>query len=40
MSYLPPELVPYVKYLAPPVVGAFIGYLTNRIAIKNVVSSP
>ncbi len=34
MSYLPPELVPYVKYLAPPVVGAFIGYLTNRIAIR------
>jgi uncharacterized membrane protein YheB (UPF0754 family) len=34
MSYLPPELVPYFKYLAPPVVGAFIGYLTNRIAIR------
>lgn len=34
MSYLPPELVPYVKYLIPPVVGAFIGYLTNRVAIR------
>ena len=34
MSYLSPDLIPYVKYLTPPVVGAFIGYLTNRIAIK------
>ncbi|MGB3211963.1 MAG: DUF445 family protein [Desulforhopalus sp.] len=34
MSYLPPELVPYIKYLTPPVVGAFIGYLTNRVAIR------
>ncbi len=34
MSYLPPELLPYIKYLTPPVVGAFIGYVTNRIAIK------
>jgi uncharacterized membrane protein YheB (UPF0754 family) len=34
MSYLPPELLPYVKYLTPPVIGAFIGYLTNRIAIR------
>lgn len=34
MSYLPPELLPYTKYLIPPVVGAFIGYVTNRIAIK------
>ena len=34
MSYFPPELAPYVKYLTPPVVGAFIGYLTNRIAIR------
>lgn len=34
MSYFPPEFVPYVKYLTPPIVGAFIGYLTNRIAIR------
>ncbi len=34
MSYLSPDLLPYVKYLTPPVVGAFIGYVTNRIAIK------
>ncbi len=34
MSYLSPDLIPYVKYLTPPVVGAFIGYVTNRIAIK------
>jgi uncharacterized membrane protein YheB (UPF0754 family) len=34
MSYLPPELLPYAKYLTPPLVGAFIGYLTNRIAIR------
>lgn len=34
MSFLPVELVPYVKYATPPLVGAFIGYLTNRVAIK------
>lgn len=34
MSYFPFELLPYTKYIAPPVVGAFIGYLTNRVAIK------
>ncbi|MCP3889129.1 MAG: DUF445 family protein [Desulfobulbaceae bacterium] len=34
MSYLPPEFLPYAKYIAPPVLGAFIGYLTNRVAIK------
>ena len=34
MSYFPPEMAPYVKYLVPPVVGAFIGYLTNRVAIR------
>lgn len=34
MSYFPPELVPYIKYLVPPAVGAFIGYLTNRVAIR------
>ncbi|TKB09296.1 DUF445 family protein [Desulforhopalus sp. IMCC35007] len=34
MSQLPVELLEYTKYIAPPVVGAFIGYVTNRIAIK------
>lgn len=34
MSYLSPELLPYIKYLTPPLIGAFIGYLTNRIAIR------
>ncbi len=34
MFYLSPEVLSYVKYLIPPIVGAFIGYLTNRIAIK------
>lgn len=34
MSYLSPELLPYVKYVTPPLIGAFIGYLTNRIAIR------
>jgi uncharacterized membrane protein YheB (UPF0754 family) len=34
MSYLPPELYPYIKYAAPPVVGAIIGYVTNKVAIK------
>ncbi len=34
MSYQFVELLPSVKYLIPPVVGAFIGYVTNRIAIK------
>lgn len=34
MSFLPVEFVPYIKYAAPPVIGAFIGYLTNRIAIR------
>jgi len=28
------ELPPYLIYAAPPLVGAFIGYLTNRIAIR------
>ena len=28
------ELSPYLFYAAPPLVGAFIGYLTNRIAIR------
>ena len=34
MSYLPPEIAPYIKYAAPPVIGAVIGYVTNRVAIK------
>lgn len=34
MSFLSPELLPYIKYATPPVVGAFIGYLTNRVAIR------
>jgi len=34
MSYLPPEMAPYIKYAAPPVIGAIIGYVTNRVAIK------
>lgn len=34
MLPLPPELLVYSKYLAPPLVGAFIGYLTNRVAIR------
>ncbi len=34
MSSLPPEIAVYSQYLAPPVIGALIGYLTNRIAIK------
>jgi uncharacterized membrane protein YheB (UPF0754 family) len=34
MPYLAPELIPYIKYATPPVVGAFIGYLTNRVAIR------
>ena len=31
---LPPELSQAAAYAAPPLVGAFIGYLTNRIAIR------
>lgn len=34
MSILPVEFIPYVKYATPPLVGAFIGYLTNRVAIR------
>lgn len=34
MLSLSPELFVYSKYLAPPLVGAFIGYLTNRVAIR------
>ena len=34
MSVLPPDIIPMLQYAAPPTVGAFIGYLTNKIAIK------
>jgi uncharacterized membrane protein YheB (UPF0754 family) len=34
MSFLPSELHTISQYAAPPLVGAFIGYLTNHIAIK------
>lgn len=34
MSFLPVEFTPYLKYATPPLVGAFIGYLTNRVAIR------
>jgi len=34
MASLPPELLPYVKFATPPVIGAIIGYVTNRVAIK------
>ena len=34
MLSVPSELLNYSKYLAPPLVGAFIGYLTNRVAIR------
>ncbi len=33
MSFLA-ELTPLLAYAAPPLLGAFIGYLTNRIAIR------
>ena len=28
------ELPPFFVYIPPPLVGAFIGYLTNRVAIR------
>lgn len=31
---LPPDVINIAQYIAPPTVGAFIGYLTNKIAIK------
>jgi uncharacterized membrane protein YheB (UPF0754 family) len=34
MQSIPPEIMTYVKYGAPPVVGAVIGYVTNRVAIR------
>ncbi len=34
MSFIPPEFLPYIKYGTPPVLGAVIGYVTNRVAIR------
>lgn len=34
MQELSSLIQPYLAFLVPPLVGAFIGYLTNRIAIK------
>ncbi|MFH0783715.1 MAG: DUF445 family protein [Pseudomonadota bacterium] len=34
MLNLSPEFLSIAKYAAPPAIGAFIGYLTNHIAIK------
>ncbi len=34
MNFPPDDFSLYLKYITPPVIGAFIGYLTNRIAIK------
>ncbi len=34
MPFNPADLTPVVQYAAPPVIGAFIGYLTNKVAIK------
>ena len=34
MFDLPVSISSILPYLAPPVIGAFIGYLTNRVAIK------
>lgn len=34
MSFISTNISPYIVYLAPPLIGAFIGYLTNRVAIR------
>ncbi len=34
MSQLSPEFYLWAQYAVPPVAGAFIGYLTNRVAIR------
>ena len=34
MPFNPSSLIPYLQYAAPPLLGAFIGYLTNKVAIK------
>lgn len=34
MPLSPADLTPFLHYAAPPFLGAFIGYLTNKVAIK------
>ena len=34
MSVIIDTISPYVSYMGPPCIGAFIGYLTNKIAIR------
>ncbi len=34
MPFVPAEIAPYLKYAGPPVIGAFIGYVTNHVAIR------
>jgi uncharacterized membrane protein YheB (UPF0754 family) len=34
MPFDPASLTPVLHYAAPPLIGAFIGYLTNKVAIK------
>ena len=34
MPFDPANLTPLLQYAAPPAIGAFIGYLTNKVAIK------
>lgn len=34
MLFNPSEFAPVLQYVIPPVLGAFIGYLTNKVAIK------
>ena len=34
MSNVSPELLLYIKFASPPIIGALIGYLTNRVAIR------
>ncbi len=34
MQFIPSELALIVQYASPPVIGAFIGYVTNKVAIK------
>jgi len=34
MPFNPADLTPVLQYGAPPLLGAFIGYLTNKVAIK------
>lgn len=34
MSPMPAETLSYLQFAGPPVIGAFIGYFTNKVAIK------